>query len=122
MPGKPPRRGAIGAAANRDGSRSDPELDAAVFTVLTAGRGDGLSALAGLADAGSSLPKPITFFYHNRIAKSIKLAPSFGRRCRLAAISRGTDRQATALSERYFRGTLPRPTKSFSSIPIDLHG
>jgi hypothetical protein len=49
MPGKPLCRGAIGAAANRDGSRSDPELDAAVFTVLTAGRAHGLSALTGLA-------------------------------------------------------------------------
>jgi hypothetical protein len=45
MPGKPPRMGVFGATANRDGSRSDPELDAAVFTVLTVGQVDGLSAL-----------------------------------------------------------------------------
>src|ERR1019366_3837193 len=45
MPGKPRCRGMVGAAANRDGSRSDRELDAAVFTVLLAGRADDLSAL-----------------------------------------------------------------------------
>jgi hypothetical protein len=45
VPGKLQRRGNVGAAANRDGSRSDPELDAAVFTVLTVGQVDGLSAL-----------------------------------------------------------------------------
>jgi hypothetical protein len=45
MPGKPRCRGMVGAAANRDDSRSDPELDAAVFTMLPAGWADGRSAL-----------------------------------------------------------------------------
>ena len=45
MPGKPRCRGMVGATANRDGSRSDPELDATVFTVLMAGRADDRSAL-----------------------------------------------------------------------------
>ena len=59
MPGKPLCRGTVEAAANREGSRSVPELDAAVFTVLTAGRSDSLSALAGLAVPGSPLLQSI---------------------------------------------------------------
>src|ERR1035437_4086832 len=78
MPGKPPRPGAVGAAANRDGSRSDPELDAAVFTVLMAGRANGLSVLAGLAGPNPSLPQSNKGAYPNGSAKARNIVPSSG--------------------------------------------
>jgi len=66
MPGRPNRRGDVGAAANRDGSRSDAEIAAAVFTVLLAGRVDSLSPLAGLAGSGFHYPSRINHYTSKR--------------------------------------------------------